>query len=117
MPSAIRTPNGGTRPRQRVIEPGPRALVVPPRRRSWRQAPKGPPVARARPDEPVVKPRFAPLPELEVVRLDAHAAPVRRPRHVRGKARGGVGERGLEPLPIRDRHTLRGRPCADARRT
>src|SRR5436190_2473423 len=100
MPSPMRTPNGDT-PRQRVIEPGPRTFGAPGRRRSWRQPPHTPAGAFARPDQAVVEPRFSALPELEAVRIDAHAPPVRRARHVLGKARGGSGECGLEPFPIR----------------
>ena len=93
-----RTPNGDTRPRAFGRHGASRPIVQCRRPR--------------RPDEPIVQPRCAALPELESVRHDAHAAPVRRPRHVRARtALGGRGELRLEPRAIRDRRALRRRPC------
>src|SRR6186713_117930 len=112
MPSAIRTPNGDGAPGRRLIAIGARARVGTPARGSWREPLNCPMPGSARPDEPVVQPRFASLPEFEAVRRHAQPAPVWRPWHVLRETRLGRRDLRFQPPAIRNRRALWRRPSA-----
>src|SRR5690348_1796247 len=84
------------------------------RHASRKQDLDSPPIVNAQIQLSPVKTTGHALPELDAVRREAKAGPVRRARHdLTLEAALELGDASLEELLFRDRPTLLGRPCSD----